>query len=80
MLRSKPKWTSTTAVTVTFTALIVVAVLLTWRYAHRCDAWEAKVDEQIDEMFRPAFADAYTSEGIEALARRALDHERPEGC
>jgi hypothetical protein len=68
------------SVTVVLTTLILIAVLLTWSYGHRCNAWEAKVEEQTDNMFYPAFAEVYTSEEIESLARRALDHERPEGC
>jgi type II secretory pathway component PulL len=60
--------------------LILIAVVLTWRYAHRCNAWEAKVRQQTDDMFYPAFGEVYTSEEIESMARRALAHERPEGC
>jgi hypothetical protein len=60
--------------------LSLVAVVLTWRYAHRCNAWDAKVRQQTDDMLYPAFGEVYTSEEIESLARQALAHERPEGC
>jgi cytochrome c-type biogenesis protein CcmH/NrfG len=65
---------------VALTTVILIAVLLTWRYEHRCNVWEAKVNEQRNEMFSPAYADVYTTEEIESLARLALDHERPPGC
>jgi thiaminase len=68
------------SVTVVLTTLILIAVLLTWSYGHRCNAWETKVKEQTDDMFYPAFVEVYTSEEIESMARRALDHERPKGC
>jgi hypothetical protein len=67
-------------VTVALAVVILIAVVFTWRYAHRCNAWEAKVRQQTDDMFYPAFGEVYTSEEIESLARRALAHERPEGC
>jgi thiaminase len=66
--------------TVGLTTLIVIALFLTWRYERRCSAWEAKVNDQRSNMFYPAYAEVYTSEEIESLARLALDHERPEGC
>jgi type II secretory pathway component PulL len=68
------------SVAVALALLILIAVVLTWRYGHGCNAWEAKVRQQTEDMFNPAFADVYTRAEIESLARRALDHERPEGC
>jgi type II secretory pathway component PulL len=66
--------------TVALAVVILIAVVFTWRYAHRCNAWEAKVRQQTDDMFYPAFGEVYSREEIESLARRALAHERPEGC
>ncbi len=68
------------SVTVGLAVVILVAVLLTWRYEHQCNAWEAKVNQQRNKMFSPAYAEVYSTEEIESLARLALDHERPPGC
>lgn len=67
-------------IAVTAAAVVLVAVFLTWRYVNRCNAWEAKVREQTANQFYPAYRDVYPHKEIVALARRALDHERPEGC
>jgi hypothetical protein len=74
----KKAWIASVAVGLA--VVILVAVLLTWRYEHRCNAWETKVNEQRNKMFSPAYAEVYTTEEIESLARLALDHERPPGC
>jgi hypothetical protein len=68
------------SLSVGLTTVILIAVLLTWRYEHQCNEWEAKVNDQKSKMFSPAYGEVYTTEEIESLARLALDHERPPGC
>jgi hypothetical protein len=78
--RNWPPLKGAWSVAVVLATLMLIAAFLTWRYVNRCNAWEAKVSEQADNMFSPAYEEVYTREEIESLAQRALDHERPEGC